>query len=112
MHPNGNLRWFRGTFGRLEERQTGYIGTIVSLEEDRQLEQRLEKSSSKFRSIFMNAQGGIVLSNSSLHVIAANRAFAKMLGFENDSSIRGAFLPSLKYSEDRPRENELLNHIC
>ncbi|NVK04773.1 MAG: PAS domain-containing sensor histidine kinase [Flavobacteriia bacterium] len=111
QHPKGGLRWFKATFRKMDGVDDAFVGTIMSLEEERSIENPLNKGDSRLRSIFMNAQGGIVLSNSSFYVMAANKAFAQMLGFEDDSSIRGAFLPSLTYPEDRERESELFNEM-
>lgn len=109
---DGNIRWYKATFGDSgNDSPYRYLGIVAPIEEEKAVERRLRKSESRLRSIFYNAQGGLVLSNGDLQITASNAAFCEMLGYESELELRGKHLPTLTFHEDRKEEKKLFDDL-
>lgn len=111
---NEEEHWYKGIISKEKgqyEDETYYVGLIFSIEEEKTVEARLRRSEDRLRSIFYNAQGGLVLTNSDKRIIAANTAYCKMIGFDSESEVRGVLATEFVFPEDREREKELYQDL-
>lgn len=108
----GQIKWLKVSLATVKDSTPyHYLGVVMPVEEEQSVATRLKRSESRLRSIFYNAQGGLVLCNSDLRIVASNSAFCEMLGFSEESEIRGEYMPVLTYDEDREAEKQLFDNL-
>ncbi len=69
------------------ENQNARLVTITDITERKRFEETLKKGEEKYRLIFENSLEGIFQSESSGKILMVNKAFAKILGFENPHDV-------------------------
>lgn len=73
-----------------ENKNLRVVGTITDVEERRRAESALGEAEKKYRTIVDNAAGGIYQVTSEGHILSANPAMARILGYDNpDELMRG-----------------------
>ncbi len=84
---NGELFWEYATIAPVKDKK-GAITHFIALKEDitmrKEVEERLEKSESQFRSVAESAKDGIVLTNSEGKIIYHNREAEEIFGYGNE----------------------------
>ncbi|KAB2814356.1 PAS domain-containing sensor histidine kinase [Phaeocystidibacter luteus] len=109
---SGQIKWLKVSLATVKDSTPyHYLGVVMPVEEEQSVATRLKKSESRLRSIFYNAQGGLVLCNSDLRIVASNSAFCEMLEYAEESEIRGEYMPLITLEEDRLAEKELFDHL-
>lgn len=109
---NGEYAWFKGTIQRVTWKNANYIMAFLEdVSEETAVNQRLERSEERLRSMFYHAQGGAVLANSKGEIIAANDAFCRMLGYTDEKELRGTAYPDLTAVEDSQAERALVDEL-
>ncbi len=85
-HKDGTFRWVEDN-SRVVRDATGLpkeiVGVWTEITERKRAEESLRQAEAKFRSIFDNAVEGISQATPEGHLITANPALARMLGFES-----------------------------
>lgn len=118
--PDGTVRYVHehGKLTRNEDDQPiKMLGTVQDITERKQVEQVLEESEYRFRSILDVAVDGVLLADAHTHkFIHANRAICEMLGYRPNELYQlgvedihpAADLPKVKKQFDRQMKGEIL----
>jgi two-component system, cell cycle sensor histidine kinase and response regulator CckA len=93
MSGGSELRWLRTSKVPLHDkagRVIGVLGTYEDITERKNAEQALRQAEEKYRNIVENAVEGIFQSSPDGHILDANPAFARMLGFDTPAELIAA----------------------
>jgi PAS domain S-box-containing protein len=69
---------------------TGYIGSCIDITERRRLEQQLQYSEQKLRSLVESNIFGVIVSDTTGRIYETNERFAQMVGYSKDELLSGA----------------------
>ena len=69
---------------------TGYIGSCIDITERRRLEQQLQYSEQKLRSLVESNIFGVTVSDTTGRIYETNERFAQMVGYSRDEMLSGA----------------------
>ncbi len=69
---------------------TGYIGSCIDITERRSLEQQLQYSEQKLRSLVESNIFGVIVSDTAGRIYETNERFAQMVGYSKDELLSGA----------------------
>ena len=99
----GQYRWLlmRGVPLREDGRIIRWFGANCDIEDQKQAEAALRKSEERWRSVFENTRIGVALLDASLHILDANEAYQKMMGYTADE-LRSMTAMDVTNEQDRP----------
>lgn len=112
QHKDGSWRVLEATLKNLWEEPAvrGIVVNSRDITEQRQVEEALQQSEVRFRTIFESAHLGIAVVGLDKRILVANPRLEKMLGYEN-AELNGMDLLSLTYPEDVKITRELLENL-
>lgn len=102
LRKNGDIIWVRlngSSFGSGQDRI--WVAMVEDITERKQTQDALRKSEQRWRSVFENTQLGVALLDASLHIIGANEAYQKMVGYSADE-LQSMTAMDVTYEDDRP----------
>lgn len=110
---DGQYRWFlcRGVPLRDEQgRVVRWFGTNTDVENQKQAENNLRRSEQRWRAVFDNARVGVALMDASMHFVAVNAAWKKMIG-HSTAELRSMTCMELIHEDDRAAYRVLYDEL-
>ena len=93
-----------------DDRQVGWLAILHDITERKQAEEALRESEIRFRGIFDNTSVGIALVDQDGHVIDANEADCRFLGYSYDDLI-GMHFSEFTHTDDLAADKELYESV-
>jgi PAS domain S-box-containing protein len=104
VRPDGSLRWVavRGRTEFVDGQIARSFGAVIDVTARKAIEQALRDSETRFRQLFESAPTGILLAKPTGHVVAANAALGKLLGY-SPADLTGRDFRTFQHPEDIAR---------
>ncbi|MBE9227231.1 PAS domain S-box protein [Phormidium sp. LEGE 05292] len=110
---DGSYGWFLGQ-GKAVKDVNGHairmVGSMVDISDRKQIEEKLQQSEQKFRSIFDNVSVGMALVNAEGYIILANEADCHFLGYTQEELL-GMHFTEFTHPEDLAIDVELYKSL-
>ena len=106
IRPDGSTRFvnaFGGAKYDPQGRINGLLGTVQDITERKRAELALHESESRYRHLFDAIPESVLLIGTDRRVVAANRASARLYGYESPQQLEGFYTPLLIAEKDRER---------
>lgn len=113
LRANGDYRWVRDHTSVIRDQAgvpTHFIGYLIDITDEVETEKSLRFNEARFRSVFEQANAGIVFADLDGRVLECNQNFSKILGY-GPSDVVGMNMGDFTHPYDHNREDSLIQKL-